>query len=190
VLVLGGSSGVGSAAVQIAKALGATVTTTCSAANAAFARSIGADRVADKADWPESLATGLRAIGSRRYYQAVATGNVRHDHSYGPFEGPFPFSETKAPSGASLQVFVCTSNSRMVYVSWSGSNSLNRLRLISLTWLSQAGRYLEWGPFDTVFDCIGGRPSHSGQPTHADSRIDATRQAPPVSTMRSRAPNR
>lgn len=42
VLINGGSGGVGTFAIQIAKALGAEVTTICSAANAALCRSLGA----------------------------------------------------------------------------------------------------------------------------------------------------
>jgi len=45
VLVLGGSSGTGSAAVQIAKAQGFHVTTTCSTRNVDFVTSLGADVV-------------------------------------------------------------------------------------------------------------------------------------------------
>jgi NADPH:quinone reductase-like Zn-dependent oxidoreductase len=47
VLILGGSGAVGSAAVQIAKALGAHVTATCSQGNVDLVRGLGADEVID-----------------------------------------------------------------------------------------------------------------------------------------------
>jgi NADPH:quinone reductase-like Zn-dependent oxidoreductase len=46
-LIIGGSGGVGHFAVQIGKALGATVAATCGPSNVDFVRSLGADRVID-----------------------------------------------------------------------------------------------------------------------------------------------
>ncbi|MDP3892522.1 NAD(P)-dependent alcohol dehydrogenase [Nocardioides sp.] len=58
VLITGASGGVGSHAVQIAKAAGAEVTAVCSAAKADLARSLGADHVLDHSR--EDFADGTR----------------------------------------------------------------------------------------------------------------------------------
>ena len=65
VLAMGGTSGVGSAAIQIAKELGAKVISTASSnVKREFALSLGADHVVDstKADWPSDV----RVITSKR----------------------------------------------------------------------------------------------------------------------------
>ncbi|ACU39276.1 NAD(P)-dependent alcohol dehydrogenase [Actinosynnema pretiosum subsp. pretiosum] len=67
VLVLGASGGVGSYAVQLAKALGARVTGVCSGGKAGFVRSLGADEVVDHR---EAEPTG-------RYDLVVDTGGRR-----------------------------------------------------------------------------------------------------------------
>ncbi|KAG6584710.1 putative alcohol dehydrogenase [Phytophthora cinnamomi] len=57
VLIIGGSSGTGTFAIQIAKAVGAQVITTCSRRNVELVKSLGADRVIDytKEKWSEVL---------------------------------------------------------------------------------------------------------------------------------------
>ncbi|OWZ20517.1 hypothetical protein PHMEG_0005048 [Phytophthora megakarya] len=57
VLILGGGSSCGMFAIQIAKAIGAEVVTTCSARNTDLVKSLGADRVVDYTEekWGEAL---------------------------------------------------------------------------------------------------------------------------------------
>ena len=64
-LVHAGASGVGTAAIQIAKAIGARVAVTCSAGKADACRGLGADLVLDRspADWPSALRAGLAGAG-------------------------------------------------------------------------------------------------------------------------------
>lgn len=69
VLVLGASGGVGTFAVQIAKALGAEVTGVCSAPKAGLVRSLGADHVLD-------YRTDDFADGSHAYDLIIDTGGM------------------------------------------------------------------------------------------------------------------
>ena len=64
-LVHAGASGVGTAAIQIARAIGAHVAVTCSAGKAAACRELGADVVLERspADWAGALATALAERG-------------------------------------------------------------------------------------------------------------------------------
>jgi NADPH2:quinone reductase len=64
-LVHAGASGVGTAGIQIAKAIGANVAVTCSAGKMAACRELGADLVLERspADWPAALRTGLAERG-------------------------------------------------------------------------------------------------------------------------------
>jgi len=64
-LVHAGASGVGTAAIQIAGALGARVAVTCSAAKADACRRLGADIVLERspADWPAALRAALADYG-------------------------------------------------------------------------------------------------------------------------------
>jgi NADPH:quinone reductase-like Zn-dependent oxidoreductase len=76
VLILAGSGGIGSVAIQVAKALGANVTTTTSTRNMEFVRSLGADKVMAY-DQPESALAAnyydfvLDTLGGQAYLEAV-----------------------------------------------------------------------------------------------------------------------
>ncbi|MBU1226767.1 MAG: NAD(P)-dependent alcohol dehydrogenase [Actinobacteria bacterium] len=71
VLIVGASGGVGTFAVQIAKALGAEVTAVCSTGNVDAARLIGADRVVDY------TREDLAAMGERHDLILVIAGDRR-----------------------------------------------------------------------------------------------------------------
>ena len=71
VLINGASGGVGTFAVQIAKALGAEVTAVCSTGNVGMARSIGADYVVDykKEDFTKSGKSYDLILGANGYHK-------------------------------------------------------------------------------------------------------------------------
>jgi putative PIG3 family NAD(P)H quinone oxidoreductase len=64
-LIHAGASGVGTAGIQIAKAVGAFVAVTCSAGKMAACRELGADLVLERSpsDWPAALQAGLAGRG-------------------------------------------------------------------------------------------------------------------------------
>ncbi|WP_346824409.1 NAD(P)-dependent alcohol dehydrogenase [Rapidithrix thailandica] len=75
VLINGAAGALGIAAVQIAKSLGARVTAVCSAKNAAWVKSLGADETIDyqKSDFTENLNTYdmiFDAVGKSSYHQS------------------------------------------------------------------------------------------------------------------------
>jgi NADPH:quinone reductase len=69
VLVHSGSGGVGGFAIQLAKRAGATVVTTCSAANTDYVRKLGADEVVDYRS--ENVFERARAIAGPRLFDAI-----------------------------------------------------------------------------------------------------------------------
>ncbi len=105
--VQAGAGGVGSAAIQIGKAIGATVTTTCSPANAQFVTSLGADRVIDYRSerWQDSVRdvdVFLACLGPQETLDAIAvlspggcvtsinSGMVPAVSAHGPWLGLLP----------------------------------------------------------------------------------------------------
>ena len=69
VLIHGGSGGVGGFAIQLAKQLGATVVTTCSAANVDYVRDLGADEAIDYRI--ENVFERARQIAGPRLFDAI-----------------------------------------------------------------------------------------------------------------------
>jgi NADPH:quinone reductase-like Zn-dependent oxidoreductase len=94
VLVHAGAGGVGSLAIQLAKHLGAEVITTCSAANAEYARHLGADHVIayDEVDFAGAM-SGLDVVFDtmggevhRKSYEVLAPGGMLVYVIAGPVE--------------------------------------------------------------------------------------------------------
>jgi hypothetical protein len=83
VLVHAGAGGVGHFAIQIAKAQGAFVATTCSARNAEFVRKLGADR---PIDYTQERCVGwwLGAQGARVLSQLPCTTTQPHNNTQPP----------------------------------------------------------------------------------------------------------
>ena len=108
VLVNGASGGVGTFAVQIAKALGAEVTAVCSTRNVDQARSLGADHVVDytRDDFTK---------GGRRYDLML------------DIAGSKPWRQCKR---------VLTSNARLVIIGGEGNPLIGPLGHIGATWLA------------------------------------------------------
>jgi NADPH:quinone reductase-like Zn-dependent oxidoreductase len=108
VLVNGASGGVGTFAVQIAKALGAEVTAVCSTRNVDQARSLGADHVIDytRDDFTK---------GGRRYDLML------------DIAGSKPWRQCRR---------VLTSNARLVIIGGEGNPLIGPLGHIAATWLA------------------------------------------------------
>ncbi|GAB9475829.1 Reticulon-4-interacting protein 1 [Globisporangium polare] len=121
VLILGGSSATGIAAVQIAKALGAHVITTTSSRNAEFVKSLGADEIVDytTTKWvdaidahsldaiydcgmePESWETDAQKVLKKQTGQFVTIGMTTPSES--PIGATYHQFLTK-PNGAELEL--------------------------------------------------------------------------------------
>jgi len=99
VLIIGASGGIGSFAVQIAKALGAEVTGVCSTKNKELVRSIGADNVIDYTveDFSRSNKTFDLIVATAGYYSIYA---IRRALS--------PRGTYVATGGAMSQIFQAT----------------------------------------------------------------------------------
>jgi NADPH:quinone reductase-like Zn-dependent oxidoreductase len=108
VLVNGASGGVGTFAVQIAKALGAEVTAVCSTRNVDHARSLGADHVID-------YTRGDFTKGSRRYDLMLDIAGSKSWRHCGR---------------------VLTSDGRLVIVGGEGNPLIGPLGHIAATWLA------------------------------------------------------
>jgi NADPH:quinone reductase-like Zn-dependent oxidoreductase len=111
VLINGASGGIGTFAVQIAKALGAEVTGVCSARNVDLVRTIGADHTIDytRGDFTQS----------GRQYDFILD-NVSN-HSLSDLRGALTSTGTLVPNGGGFDNHWCANGSRVI-----GAHVLNR----------------------------------------------------------------
>ncbi|CAE7153795.1 unnamed protein product [Rhizoctonia solani] len=103
ILINGGSSSVGSFAIQIAKARGCTVTASCSTANLDLVRSLGADEVRqrDKSRWP--------ALTHSDNYTKAVDYTIQPIHAYFTANAPTPkFHGILDCVGNTPQLFLCS----------------------------------------------------------------------------------
>ncbi len=140
VLVIGASGSVGSAAVQIAKVLGASeVTAVCSGRNAALVRSLGADRVVDytREDFTQN---GLK-------YDVIldTTGTRRLVNTKGSLNPNGRLCMVVATLGATL--------GSLVFGGGEGKRACARGVFASAKTMATLAELLESGKFRPVVDC-------------------------------------
>jgi len=164
VLINGASGGVGSYAVQLAKAMGATVTAVCSGRNAELVRALGADHVIDytQEDYTEGNTryhaivdmVGNRSISAMLDVTEpdgvlVAVGNMKMNNWWGPLTRPLhalvrsPFvSQRLEPLMA-----MTTAEDLTVLAGYAERGELEPFidRRFTLTEVPDAIRYLERG---------------------------------------------
>lgn len=152
ILVLGGASGTGSAAVQIGKAIGAHVFTTASTRNFDFVRGLGADRAVDytKQKWWETLKGEKLDL----IFDTVGDADSwEHGKSLLHKHGTFAQIARKGGSGFG---FVASIVGRKI-ASWFGEPNF-KFFLTDVTHgaeqLDAIGKWIESGKFKPVVDSV------------------------------------
>lgn len=174
VLIQAGAGGVGSVAIQLAKHLGAEVLTTCSAANTALVKRLGADVVIDyrSQDWRE-VARGcdavLDSLGGEDLVGAIATvkrggrvacitpGLPEFTQKYGAFFGLLIFAgwmgakmlRARVGRGVTLQLVTRRTNGKtlgeVMRLVEAGAIKPVIDRVFPLAEVAEAHRYMETG---------------------------------------------
>ncbi len=119
VLIYGATGGVGTFAVQIARALGATVAAACSPANAGLARTLGAESVLD----PHH---DVLVNGARRYDLILAANGYRPIGEY--WRALTPEGVLVVTGGSMRQLFEAALLGR-----WPAAAGRRRTRIVSLS---------------------------------------------------------
>lgn len=157
VFINGGSGGVGTYGIQIAKAVGAHVTVSCSTKNADLCRSLGADEVLDYTQRP--LLEQLRSVADRGHPFDLVVDNVFSDpalyfqaHTYTSVDAKF----VEVASGPTLD-FLRFALGALLWPAWFGGGRRKFVlgyADIKSEHLEQIGRWIADGEVKPVTDQI------------------------------------
>lgn len=154
VFIDGGSGGVGTWTIQLAKAMGAEVVTTCSGANAELCRQLGADEVIDYKT--EDVMAKLKAKGTvfDLVIDNVAKTSTLYDNRHSILSKTGKFVQVGVGNGLSLSTPVSMAARQIRGVIWD----TRKFQIISMKnsaeFLSRIGRWMASGEARAVIDSM------------------------------------
>lgn len=162
VFINGGSGGVGTLGIQIAKALGCHVTTTCSTRNVELCKSLGADEVIDYS--AQNVVTALRKLGAHQQYSLIVD-NVGSSNEIFPVCHEFTRADARyVQVGASMHVSSIFAIAKAMLLPSAFGGGSRKYHFVGVTnkaeTLTQLGQWMKEGklrvPIEATYDLEDG----------------------------------